>query len=82
MVLLTCGAMPEVGMMMDVSQSALMIGLGIISGLLLIFVIYCFLDCVTMSDIKIEYLSDRKEKPRNEKNPPNKLINQKKLVAD
>ena len=59
-----------------------MIGLGIISGLLLIFVIYCLLDCVTISDVKIEYLPDRKEKAPREKNPINKGLNQKKLVPD
>ena len=60
MVLLTCGVGPSMGMMMGVEKSALTIGLAIISGLLLIFVVYCLLDCVTATDLKIEHISDKK----------------------
>lgn len=46
----------------SISKSALTIALCVIVGLLLLIILYCFVDCLTENELKIETLYDRREK--------------------
>ena len=49
-------------MLGGISKSALTIALCVIVGLLLVIILYCFVDCLTENELKVDTLYDKREK--------------------